>query len=85
MAIPAAVFDLLEKRQGQVAQWWASARREVRVMRDMVPMMSCVLDLPAAPVLFASDAEGANRVDHGGCGIVVTAITQSESEQVIGA
>eukprot|EP00959_Pyramimonas_sp_CCMP1952_P358226 7500866-Pyramimonas_sp.AAC.1 len=48
-------------------------------------MMTCVLDPPAAPLLFASDAEGANRTDHGGYGIVGAPITIEESEEVIAA
>eukprot|EP00959_Pyramimonas_sp_CCMP1952_P218131 4562342-Pyramimonas_sp.AAC.1 len=48
-------------------------------------MMTCALDLPAASFLIASGAEGANRTDHGGCGIVGAPITIEESEEVIAA
>ena len=83
MAIPSVVFKILEKRQGQVIKWWASARREVRAMRDVVPFMVCALDVSPAPAVFAADAEGANRKDHGGYAFVGTSVARAESEAVL--
>jgi len=51
---------------GARARWWQSARREASAMAEAIPMMFVHLGAPVAPVLFATDARGAD--DHGDCG-----------------
>ena len=46
-------------------------RRELRCMAAVVPLFKTRPGLPVSPVLFASDAEGANEEDHGGWGVVM--------------
>eukprot|EP00959_Pyramimonas_sp_CCMP1952_P229957 4807760-Pyramimonas_sp.AAC.2 len=85
MSVPAVIFEMMEKRQGQVVTWWSAARREFAAMRALIPMMVCELGLPAAPMVFATDSEGANNHDHGGFGVVATNISGEQAEALLAA
>ena len=58
--------------EGRRTTWWKSARAEVRTMATVVMVMAADVGAPLAPVLFASDAQGAGEGDDGGFGVVAT-------------
>ena len=83
LSIPHSVFKFMEEHDGMVVAWWQSARDEVRAMARVTSLMVCQVGSPLLPWLFATDAMGANHVDHGGFGIVVTELDQSELGTVL--
>ena len=85
LALPHAVFGFMNKCEGMVVRWWPSARREVRVMQQLIPAMCCDLSKPSAPLVFSSDAEGVNDLDCGGFGIVGTKVDPGLADAVIAA
>ena len=85
LSVPHALFKFMDKHEGQVTTWWPSVRREVKVMMQLVPTMSCDLSKPSAPLVFSSDAEGVNAEDFGGYGIVGAKASPEETEEVIAA
>jgi len=64
------VFVFLEAFPRQRAPWWPSARREVLHLASLVPAMTAQLDRRPFPWVFATDAEGDNRQDRGGFGLM---------------
>ena len=52
-------------------------------MRNLLPLASACLNRPAAPFVFASDAEGANNHDLGGYGIVGASAPDHLCEEVL--
>jgi len=70
LAIPSSTFRMMDVCAYRRVPWWPSARAEVRVLARGVPALRRSLDSPVAPVLFSSDAEGANDRDCGGYGAV---------------
>lgn len=82
LSVPQAVFSFLtfhEEAEEKEATWWPSARREVLAMARLVPLMTCRVGSPLPQWLFATDAMGANELDSGGYGIVMTKITEHEA------
>lgn len=70
LSIPSAVFTFIERKPKQRALWWPSARREMQRIADVSPLLKAELDLPIAPLVFATDAMGSeSESDHGGCGV----------------
>ena len=78
-----AIFTFFVKGEGRVFRWWPSVRREVILMRDLVPVLRHRMNKPAAPLLFATDAEGVNNEDYGGYGMVAAPIQESLAEAVL--
>eukprot|EP00435_Cladocopium_sp_Y103_P042260 s2492_g11.t1 len=82
LSIPHSIFHFLEDHEesgdSMLVHWWESARREVRAMGMMVPLMVLHVGSPIVNWLFATDAMGANPVDFGGYGIAVTQISRDE-------
>ena len=70
LAICEAIFRFLEVFDGDTAVWWASARREVRLMAEAVAFMVADVGAPLANTVVATDAMGANHTDCGGFGVV---------------
>ena len=58
----------------------SSVCREVVLMRDLVPVLRHRMNKPAAPLLFATDAEGANNDDYGGFGVVAAPVSAALAE-----
>ena len=77
LAIPFAVFKMLAELPNQETRWWPSVRREVARMRDALLGMVADLGAPAPAIVYATDASGADRVDHGGFGIVASPVSPS--------
>ena len=73
----------MEAWQGRLARWLPLARREWKQMRWLVPMMYAEIGAPVASTVFAIDAEGPNRSDHGGFGIVGTTVSREMAEKII--
>ncbi len=85
LSAAAAVFQFVDKIQGKTTAWWPSARREFRTMAHLIPFMRVNLSLPAAPVVFASDAQGAGELgehDAGGFGIVAADIDSELFQEI---
>jgi hypothetical protein len=72
LSVPQALFRFIERHTGQCVVWWPSARRELMVIIRLLPLVYCDLSVPLCPVVFATDAMGANDADHGGWGLVST-------------
>ena len=70
LAIPAAVFTMVDRHPDQLIPWWPSAKREWKVMCRVIPLMTAEIGLPPSPLLFATDAGGSNATDAGGDGVV---------------
>ncbi|CAK0898424.1 unnamed protein product, partial [Prorocentrum cordatum] len=83
LCTPSAVFGLLERHPHQRVCTWASVRRELRAMAQVVPLMYADLGAPPAPVYFAADAMGANVEDDGGWGILVTDMSEDIAKDFI--
>eukprot|EP00959_Pyramimonas_sp_CCMP1952_P351872 7372604-Pyramimonas_sp.AAC.1 len=54
-------------------------------MAHLVLSMECVLNAPAAPLVFSSDAEGTNEGDFGGCGVVGAAADLDVRDELVAA
>ena len=78
LSIPHSLFHFMEENEGATVDWWFSARDEVRAMARLTALMVCDLGSPILPILFGTDAMGANDIDHGGYGIVATRLEQHE-------
>ena len=66
LSIPHAIFRFMNFHDGARAKWWQSARREISVMAEVIPMMFMHLGAPVSPVLFATDPRGSDG--HGDAG-----------------
>ena len=71
LSIPESIFSFILKNEGRRLPLWPSVRRELQQMLRVVPAMYAKLNRPACPLLFATDAEGANDTDCGGWGMTV--------------
>jgi len=81
LSVCASIFKFVDKHQEGRHRWWASARVEFQAMCDLIPYTNVDFTLPAAPVLFATDAMGhsdAAAGDNGGFGIVGSDCTRKE-------
>ncbi len=72
----------MDEHENEVMRWWKTARQEVCCMASAVPALFADLGSPLAPVLFATDAQGASDADAGGCGIVGRDVDESLGRQV---
>ncbi len=72
----------MDEHENEVMRWWKTARQEVCCMASAVPALFADLGSPLAPVLFATDAQGASDADVGGCGIVGPDVDESLGRQV---
>jgi hypothetical protein len=78
LCIPQLLFKFLDWGDGAVLPWWESVRREVRAMAAILPLVYADLGAPLAPVIFATDAQGAENEaqgDVGGWGAVCADFT----------
>jgi hypothetical protein len=71
------VFSFIEKIPKRTVAWWPSARQEVLMMAHVIPLMYADVGSPLVNSLFATDAMGANNIDHGGYGIVCAHLSDS--------
>ena len=76
------VFGFLEAFPRARVAWWPSARREVVLMARLVPAMTAYLDRRPFPWVFATDAEGDNRHDRGGYGLMAAFAGNSLAEEL---
>ena len=76
LAIPANIFQFIQRHFPRRASWWAVARKEWRWMMAMIPALEHRVHRKLWPVVFATDAEGANNADHGGFGVVGAAFNE---------
>ncbi|CAK0800419.1 unnamed protein product [Prorocentrum cordatum] len=83
LCIPSAVFRLLERYPRQRVGNWATVRRGLRAIAEVVPLMYADLGAPPAPVYFAADAMGANAEDDGGWGVLVTNLSKEIAQDFI--
>ncbi len=83
LSIPHVLFHFMEENDGDTVQWWCSARDEVRAMARLTSLMVCDLGSPILPILFGTDAMGANEIDQGGHGIVATKLEQAEKRVLL--
>jgi hypothetical protein len=65
---------MIEKCSGQFIPWWKSARREVKAMLALLPVMTLDAGAKLPATLFATDAMGASEADAGGYGIVAAEV-----------
>ncbi len=83
LSIPHSIFHFMTEYEDCFAEWWPSARREARMMARVTGLMQCHVGSTILPWLFATDAMGANQVDNGGYGVVVTKITKTEIQSLL--
>ena len=77
-SIPFTVYHMLEVCEGQFVRCWPSVRRELTMMSQAVDFMCLKAADPVGAVLFATDASGADLVDNGGYGAVMTQVSRDE-------
>jgi hypothetical protein len=84
LAIPCSIFDMMRKNRGREILWWPSARAEATCMRFVIVLMYADVGAPLLPLLFSTDAMGANEAygDHGGYGLCVRPITEAQGRHV---
>jgi len=88
LAVPALVFRQLDACGGRggwnvglsdrPVKLWKAVRRELVIMRDLIPYMFLEIGAQPGPGVFGTDARGERPDDHGGFGIVVTAASADE-------
>ena len=84
LSAASGVFKFINVHTGRTtARWWPSVWKEVRVMRALTPLLVVEADRPVAPVLMASDAQGAFEVDDGGFGAVCGDCSLSEARGLL--
>ena len=83
LAVPHAVFDMINKNEKRVIRWWPSALKEWRRMRHLVPFMQAVLNRPVGRTIVATDAEGSNDSDFGGYGAVAAQVRSELAEEAL--
>ena len=81
LCIPQHIFKLLEDHPKTIVPWWPSVRREVLAMAAVIPAMEADVGAPLAAAMIATDAQGADGIDHGGFGIVAADISDRLAEQ----
>ena len=69
LSVPQAVFSMLDRHPDSLMRWWPSSRAEVRAMAALVPWLFADPGAPLCCTVAATDAMGANDLDHGGWGI----------------
>jgi hypothetical protein len=70
LCIPHCLFKFMDTFEGQRTAWWGEARDELKAMAYVTPLLYFDMAGKFAPAFYATDAMGANNVDHGGYGIV---------------
>ena len=87
LSIAHNIFNFMTRFEGRTVTWWPSARQEANAIADFLIYVECDLGAPLPPMLFATDAQGANNIDDGGFGIVaaVAPIAIMESCLMTGA
>jgi hypothetical protein len=75
LAIAGTIFQFVNNYYPYRATWWPVVIREMEILIALVPALRHQLFRPTWPVVFATDAEGANNQDCGGFGVVATATT----------
>jgi len=79
LSVPFVLFQQLSAATSDTLMLRPAARTELRIMRDLLPLMVLDLGSPPPSVIFATDARGARDDDHGGYGVVATAVTRPEA------
>ena len=82
-SIPFVVYRMIELCEGQFVRQWPSVRDELICMARAVAFMEYEGRLQFSDVLFATDAMGADDLDCGGYGIVMTKINNSERQSLL--
>ena len=82
-SIPFVVYRMIELCEGQFVRQWPSVRDELICMARAVTFMEYEGRLQFSDVLFATDAMGADDLDCGGYGIVMTKINNSERQSLL--
>jgi len=75
LAVFFVIFRQMDRCTSSQFVFWKSARAELRLMRDLIPMMVMDVGLGVAPALFATDASGGRDGDCGGRGVAATPAT----------
>lgn len=72
LSIPQNLFTFINRNEPRTVRWWKTARAEIKLMIDTLPVMVADVGAPLYDTVFASDAMGAEDggVDHGGWGAV---------------
>ena len=81
LAVANNIFQFTNQYFPKRAKWWPSVIREIKMMMALTPALQHRVYRPTWPVVFASDAEGANNTDHGGFGVVGTAVPLELAQQ----
>jgi len=85
LSITSAVYKFIDTFWPARVPWWPSAREEVLHMAALTPFLVQKLFRPTPPILFATDAEGANEDDFGGFGVVGSAVQPNLLREVFEA
>ena len=81
LSAPQHLFQFTRQEGPRWRRWWPSARREAVAMQRGVMGLYADLGAPLLPLVFASDAEGAQDFDAGGFGVVAAAASVSQVEE----
>jgi len=76
------IYKFVQVNRHRVLPLWPSVRREIKMMRSLLPLAELNLGARPPPLLFATDAMGATDDDCGGFGIVGTPIAEHEIRDV---
>jgi len=83
LSVPRSVYHQLDRDDGgPTLRLWASTRRELRAMRDLLPLMAMRPGSKPGPWIFATDARGERDRDAGAFGIVVSPASADEQETI---
>ena len=77
-AVPFVVYNFIDKFDGLTVRLWPSVRQELIHMATAVDFMFLDVSMPFSSDVLATDAMGYNEIDHGGFGICVTKVDESE-------
>ncbi len=81
LSIPHALFRFLDRFPEKIVAWWPSVRREVQAMATAIAAMAADVGAPLAPIVFASDAQGAGEGDDGGYRVVAKDVPMEVAER----
>jgi len=76
------IYKFVQENRHRTLPLWPSVRREIKMMRSLLPLAELNLGARPPPLLFATDAMGATGEDCGGFGIVGTPIAEDEIRDV---
>ena len=85
LSIPAVVFQFTRELAGTCSCWWPSARREVRAMAAVLPLMWADVGAPISNLCLATDACGATESHNGAYGIVAAVLPAAMTRSIFEA